>query len=201
MRRLINELTKLPSLGEKSSARLAYHLVTQGRETALSLAKILQEAASKTCLCRICYFLSEQELCPVCSNPGRNRHLLCIVEKPADVVAVEQSGAYRGLYHVLHGVWSPLKGVGPERTKIGELILRLSGKGLPEDPLAQPVEEMILATGATVEGDATALYVASSLEQLGIPITRIAQGLPTGGELEYADQMTLNLSLQGRRKL
>jgi len=201
MRRLINELTKLPSIGEKSASRLAYYLLTEGKPVALNLAVFLREAAEKTKLCRVCSFLSEEDLCPICANPARHRSLLCVVEKPADVLALEQSGGYHGLYHVLHGVWSPLRGVNPEQTKIGELLRRLRGKGEGDDPLRFPVEEIILATSTTVEGDATALYVASNIDDLGINITRIAQGLPKGGELEYADQMTLHLSLEGRRKI
>ncbi len=202
MRKLINELTKLPSVGEKSAIRLAYHLVTKGRSTAINLSDILRETVQNTTLCRVCFFLSETEICQVCSSPSRNRNLLCVVEKPADVAALEQSGGFRGLYHVLHGLWSPLKGVAPEQTKIGELLRRLSSKGKnsADDPLLFPVEEVILAMGTTVEGDATALYVAGSIETLGIPVSRIAQGLPKGGELEYADQMTLHLSLENRRK-
>jgi recombination protein RecR len=201
MRRLINELTKLPSIGEKSAARLAYHLLTDGRNTSVALVDILREATEKTVLCQFCYFLSESSLCPICANPARDRALLCVVEKPADVVALEQSGGYHGLYHVLHGVWSPIRGISPEQTRIGDLLRRLHNKERGEDPLRPEVEEIILATSTTVEGDATALYIASSIEGLHIPVTRIAQGLPKGGELEYADQMTLHLSLEGRRKL
>jgi recombination protein RecR len=202
MRRLITELTKLPSIGERSAVRLAYHLLTRKPLDARSLAQALEDALRETKLCRVCFFLSDSEVCPICQDQRRDIRRLCVVEKPADVLALEQSGGYRGLYHVLHGSWSPLKGIGPEKTKLGELILRLKGEErFSEDPLAERAEEVILATSTTVEGDATALYIASAVESLGITVTRIAQGLPKGGELEYADQMTLHLSLEGRRKI
>ena len=205
MRRLINELSKLPSIGEKSASRLAYHLITGNKENALELADAIKEASDKTMLCRVCFFLSEEPVCSICQDAQRDTTKLCVVEKPVDVFALERCAAYRGLYHVLHGAWSPLKGVGPEQTRLTELIERLKqgeGERNPvEDPLKERPEELILATSTTVEGDATALYVANYAEELGIPVTRIAQGLPKGGELEYADEMTLNLSLQGRRAL
>ncbi len=201
MRRLINELTRLPAIGEKSAARLAYHLVTSGQPLSLTLAEVLKEAAEKTHLCAVCFFLTEAPLCAICSDPARNRAVLCVVEKPADVVAIEQSGGYRGLYHVLHGVWSPLKGVSPDQIKVNDLIKRLYAKERGDDPLLAQVEEIILATSTTVEGDATALYIGSSIESLNIPLSRIAQGLPKGGELEYADQMTLHMSFEGRRRM
>lgn len=212
MRRLINELTKLPSIGEKSAVRLAYHLLTRGKKDSQALADAIREASASVRLCCVCHFLSESLQCRICSDPERTRNLLCVVEKPADVIALERSGGYRGLYHVLHGVWSPLRGVGPEKTKVGHLLQRLKGIA-PEfavageepaetnDPLELPLSELILATGTTIEGDATALYIANSLEGMSIPITRIAQGLPKGGELEYADELTLHLSLEGRRSL
>ena len=207
LRRLINELSKLPSIGEKSAIRLAYHLLTHNKEDSLQLSVAIQEAIETTKLCKICYFLTESKICSLCSDEHRDPSLLCVVEKPADVFALEKSGGYRGLYHVLHGVWSPLRGVGPESTKIAELLSRLrrcddaTPAESADDPIQHPVRELILATGTTVEGDATALYIANCVEELEIPVTRIAQGIPKGGELEYADEMTLNLSLEGRRKL
>lgn len=202
MRRLISELTKLPSIGERSAVRLAYHLLTKRPQDARSLAAAIEEAISETRLCRVCYFLSDGDVCSICRDPRRERTRICVVEKPADILALEQSGGFRGLYHVLHGAWSPLKGIGPEKTKMGELLSRLKGENrFPDDPLEEAIEEVILATSTTVEGDATALYIAGAVEKLGISVTRIAQGLPKGGELEYADQMTLHLSLEGRRKI
>lgn len=202
MSRLINELTKLPSIGERSASRLAYHLLTSSKGDSLLLSDMIREAVESTRLCPICFFLTEDPICAVCADPRRKRSLLCTVEKPADVIAIEKSGGYRGLYHVLHGVWSPLKGLGPEQTRIGDLLRRVRKQSQSkEDPLAEKLDELILATGTTVEGDATALYIANAVEDLEIPITRIAQGLPKGGELEFADHMTLHLSFEGRRKL
>ncbi|MCB0324493.1 MAG: recombination protein RecR [Bdellovibrionales bacterium] len=204
MRRLINELTKLPSVGDKSATRLAYHLITRGRHDGLALSAAIQEAIEKVSLCKVCHFIAEGEVCPICQDERRNRRLLCAVEKPADVIALERSGGYRGLYHVLHGVWSPLKGVGPEQTRMQQLLERLNPeRSTPQtdDPLQLPLEELILATSTTVEGDATALYVANAVQSMGVVVSRLAQGLPKGGELEYADELTLHLSLEGRRSL
>lgn len=200
MRRLVNELTKLPTIGERSATRLAYYLLTQDKDLGNGLAEAIQEAVAKTKLCKVCFFLSESELCPICDDQHRERNLVCVVEKPADVFAIERSGGYRGLYHVLHGLWSPLRGVRPEHTRLGELLNRLQSPG-QEDPLSLPLNEVILATSSTVEGEATALYIAHRLEELSIKASRIAQGIPRGGELEYADEMTLSMSLQGRRGL
>lgn len=200
MRRLINELTKLPSIGERSAARLAYHLLTQDRQKGVVLADAIRDALELTKLCRVCFFLSESDCCPICEDENRDRTLLCVVEKPADVFAVERSGGFRGLYHVLHGVWSPLRGVRPEHTRLNELLHRVVTDD-ETDPLQLPVREVILATSTTVEGEATALYIAKELEDRKIFVSRIAQGIPRGGELEYADEMTLSLSLQGRREV
>jgi recombination protein RecR len=205
MRRLINELSKLPSIGEKSAGRLAYHLLTGDSSSSLTLAESIREAVSRVSLCSVCYFISETPICPLCQDDRRNYDVLCVVEKPADILALEKSGGYRGLYHVLHGVWSPLRGIGPEQTKIAALLKRLriaeSDPAHTHDRLELPLKELILATSTTVEGDATALYIAGLVEELGVPVTRIAQGMPKGGELEYADELTLNLSLEGRRSM
>ena len=205
MRRLINELTKLPSIGERSAQRLAYHLLNQERQQGQQLAEAIRDALNKTKLCQVCFFLTENSLCTVCEDARRDRSLLCVVEKPADILALEKSGGYRGLYHVLHGLWSPLRGVQPEHTRIGELLQRVSGEvtgeGQGADPLERPVKEVILGTGNTVEGDATALYIANCLQESRIPITRLAQGLPKGGELEFADELTLHLSLENRKQV
>ena len=198
MRKLINELTKLPSVGEKSATRLAYFLVTRKPEDSFSLADAIRDAREKTRYCKQCFSLSESELCALCQSPNRDFRVVCVVEKPADVMAVERSGGYRGLYHVLHGLWSPLRGIGPEKTKINELISRL--ERFSKDP-ALKVEELVMATSTTVEGDATAQYIANSVKHLGIRISRIAQGIPKGGELEYADDLTLTHAMQGRRTL
>lgn len=197
MRRLVNELTKLPSIGEKTAFRLAYHLVTRKENDALMLAEALREAREKIRLCELCYSLTETTRCSICADPTRQHNVLCVVEKPADVFVLERSRSYKGLYHVLHGVWSPLRGIGPEDTKLGELLTRVqAGNGS-----SPQIEELVLATSTTVEGDATALYIAHSVAHLGLKVSRIAQGLPKGGELEYADDITLTHAMEGRYKL
>ena len=200
MRRLINELSKLPSVGERSATRLAYHLLTKGKEDAPMLAETISSAIESIRSCRYCHIMCDSEVCDVCSSSSRDSSKICVVEKPADVFALERSAGFKGLYHVLHGVWSPLRGVKPENTKVGSLIQRLR---VPEaeDPIGRPVEELIVATSTTVDGEATALYIARELEDTQISMSRIGQGLPRGGELEYADEMTLSLSLEGRRKI
>ncbi len=196
MRRLIHELSKLPSIGEKSALRLAYHLLMRERGESIALADAIRDARERTALCEECFALCEGTRCAVCSDAGRDRTVLCVVEKPADVMAIERGGRYRGLFHVLHGLWSPLRGVGPERTRIGELVDRVK-RLRAADPSA--VAEVVLATSATVEGDATAMYVARLMRDAGVRASRIAQGLPKGGELEYADDLTLSHALEGRR--
>lgn len=189
MQLLIRELSRLPSIGEKSATRLAYHLITQGRANAPALAEAIRKAVSEIKTCQKCFFFTENELCFVCRNPSRDASLVCVVEKPMDVVAIERVGEYRGLYHVLHGVWAPLRGQGPESIKIHELVDRVKKDG---------IREAILATSSTVEGDATALYIARLLKELNVTVTRLAQGMPKGGELEYADDVTLSRALSGR---
>jgi len=192
LQRLIKELSKLPSIGEKSATRLAYHLVAHDKNLAKSLGEALQQAASQVRLCERCFFLSERELCSICENDSRDRALLCLVEKPVDVVALERVGEFKGTYHVLHGLWAPLRGQGPETMKIKELTMRLS---------SEPIREVIIATSATVEGDATALYVGRILAEVGIKVTRPAQGIPKGGELEFADDVTLSRAFAARSTL
>lgn len=186
---LIRELSRLPSIGEKSATRLAYFLITHGRQHAGSLSEAICSAVAQIKLCKKCFFLSESELCTVCSNASRDSSIVCVVEKPMDVVAIERVGEYRGVYHVLHGVWAPLRGQGPENIKILELAERVK---------LGDIKEAILATSSTVEGDATALYIARLLKELGVVVTRLAQGMPKGGELEYADDVTLSRALSGR---
>ncbi|MBP9837879.1 MAG: recombination protein RecR [Proteobacteria bacterium] len=196
LRKLINELSKLPTIGEKSAVRLAYHLITKDYKASISLAEAILEARQKTKLCENCFALSEQELCEICCDLKRERNILCVVEKPSDVIAIERSNIYSGLYHVLHGLWSPLRGMSKENTKINQLFQRIQSN-LKEE--TNNITEVVLATSATVEGDATALYIAQVLQEMGIKASRIAQGLPKGGELEYADDLTLHLAMQGRR--
>ena len=189
MQKLIRELSKLPSVGEKSATRLAYYLVNGGKQDAKTLASSICEAVDSLMLCEKCFFLSENRLCSVCSSGSRDAGLICVVEKPMDLVAIERVSEFKGLYHVLHGLWAPLKGQGPETMKVAELIERLkSGE----------VREVILAMSSTVEGDATALYLARLVQELGVKTSRLAQGMPRGGELEYADDFTLSRAIQGR---
>jgi recombination protein RecR len=189
---LIVELTKLPSIGEKSAQRLAYHLVNNDRNLAKGLIAALEHAVEHVHLCQRCFFLSEQELCSICRNDSRDTSLLCIVEKPIDLIAIERLGDFHGYYHVLHGLWAPLRGQGPENMRLVELVNRVKQGG---------IEEVILAMAATVEGDATALYLARLLGELGVRTTRLAQGLPKGGELEFADDLTLSRAFSGRSEV
>lgn len=197
LRRLINELIKLPTIGEKTALRLAYQIVLQPSSGA-QLSEAIRSAVEQVRLCEECFSLTEEQVCAVCQDPSRSRDLICVVEKPTDVYAVERSGSFRGLYHVLHGLWSPLKGVGPDDTRLDELLKRLSGV---DRLTGRPFEEVLLATGTTVEGDATALYIAHRIAALGIKSTRIAQGLPKGGELEFVDDVTLTHAIAGRKSL
>ncbi|WKZ57941.1 MAG: recombination mediator RecR [Bdellovibrionota bacterium] len=189
LQRLIKELSRLPSIGEKTATRLAYHLVTSSNANPLQLAEALSSAQSAVRWCSTCFFFAEEGRCPLCSDGGRDGTILCVVEKPMDVLAVERTSSFRGSYHVLHGLWSPLKGRTPESIRIAELLKRVQEGG---------VREVILATGSTVEGDATALYIARALRSLGVTASRLAQGMPKGGELEYADDVTLSRALAGR---
>lgn len=199
MRSLISELTKLPSIGEKSATRLAYHIVTNISGEGFRLAEAIGEVRDKVFLCENCFALAEGKLCEVCQDTNRDRSVICVVEKPIDVISIERSGGYRGLYHVLHGLWSPLRGVGLEQTRIPALIKRVQLSAQSQN--GSKVEELIVATGTTVEGDATAHYIANSVRDLGLKVTRIAQGLPKGGELEFADEVTLSHAIIGRRSL
>ena len=192
LQRLIREFCKLPSIGEKSATRLAYHLVRQDPVAARQLAEALLDAAKRISFCQNCYFLSEQNLCSICSDSSRDQSIICVVEKPVDLIAIERVGEYRGLYHVLHGLWAPLRGQGPESMKLQELIARVKSGS---------VQEVILATGSTVEGDATALYTARLVRELGRKVSRLAQGMPKGGELEYADEVTLSRAFDGRQTI
>lgn len=193
MRKLVNELTKLPSIGEKSAVRLAYHILTTEKRDALSLAEAIRDARETLRLCTRCFALTDREVCAICGDPNRAQNQICVVEKPSDVIAIERSFGFRGVFHVLHGLWSPLRGVHPERTTIHQLLTRVSDS-------ANPVDELVIATGTTVEGDATALYIANSVRQLGVRVSRLAQGLPKGGEVEYADEVTLAHAFEGRRQ-
>ncbi len=189
---LIRELGKLPGVGPKSAQRLAFHLFNRPEEEVRALAEALVKAKTGLTTCPICsnVMTTGEEACAVCSDPSRDRSLVCVVEQPADLLAIERSGEFRGLYHVLHGALSPMNGVGPEKLTIDGLLGRLEG-----------VQEVVLATSTTVEGEATAMYLARQLGDSGVPVSRIAYGLPVGGDLEYADEVTLGRAISNRRPL
>ena len=190
--RLIEEFNKLPGIGPKSAARLAYHLLRMPEAEARSLAEAIIAVKEKIVLCSICQNISESDPCAICRSERRDQSMVCVVEEPLDILALERTGQYQGLYHVLHGVISPMEGIGPDDLKIRELLERLkSGK----------VEEVILATNPNLEGEATAMYLQRLLSPLGIRITSLARGLPVGGDLEYADEVTLGRTLEGRREV
>jgi recombination protein RecR len=190
--RLIDELKRLPGIGQKSAQRIAFHLERSSREDAERLAATLLEVKDKIKLCSVCNNLTELDPCEYCSNSGRDPSVICVVETPYNVIAIEKTREFHGLYHVLHGALSPLQGIGPEQLKIKNLLERLrSGQ----------TKELILATSPTVEGEATAVYLSKLLKPLGLKVTRIAMGVPVGSELEYADEVTMLKSLEGRREM
>jgi recombination protein RecR len=197
--RLVQELSKLPGIGEKTAARLAFHLLKAKKDDVSRLADSIAKLRQEMGLCRRCFGFSEVNaqnedgaLCDICRDPERVEELICVVEEPADLIAVEKSQEYRGLYHVLHGTISPLDGIGPDALRIKELLERLHGSR---------VREVIVATNPTVDGEATALYLSKVIKPLGISVTRIARGLPMGGDLEYIDVVTLGKALEGRREI
>lgn len=190
--KLVTALRCLPGVGPKSAQRMAFHLLERERTAGLALANALEQAIEHVGHCARCRTLSETEICSLCINPARHQNLLCIVETPADVIAIEQAGSYRGLYFVLMGRLSPLDGIGPEELGINLLIQRLS---------ETPPHEVVLATNSTVEGEATAHYIAEFIKQRGIRVTRIAHGVPLGGELEFVDGNTLARAMAGRLEI
>jgi recombination protein RecR len=191
--KLIFELSKLPGIGEKTATRLAYYILKQDESYSRNLADALVSAKQKIILCGSCFTFTDTDPCRICANPERDRALICVVERPSDVFSIEQSGAFRGIYHVLHGVLSPLDGIGPEELKLRELIARV-GSGVP-------VREIIIATNPSVEGEATALYISRLIKPLGIRITKLAHGIPVGGMLEYTDRQTIGKALENRMEL
>src|SRR5579871_4227871 len=190
--RLVGELEKLPGIGPKSAQRMAFHLLRIPKEEARNLADAILEVKDKIHFCQECYNFTDQELCDVCRDTKRDRSMVCVVAEPRDVIAMEKTNEYRGLYHVLQGVISPQDGIGPDMLKIKELMPRLS---------RNDVQEVILATNPTIEGETTALWLARQLKPLGFKVTRIAHGLPAGGDLDYADQATLISALNWRREM
>jgi recombination protein RecR len=190
--RLVAELAKLPGVGEKTAARLAFHILRAPVEQAAALSNAITELRAKIRLCGTCWDFTEEDPCALCRDQRREAGLLCVVAHPQDVIAIERTGGYRGRYHVLHGVLSPLDGIGPEDLRIAELIRRCAGGDL---------REVIVATNPSVEGETTAIYLAKLIRPLGVRISRIATGVPMGGELEYADRLTLARAIDGRREL
>ncbi len=192
IKRLIKELSRLPGIGGKTAARLAAYIIRASAEDARSLAESILDVKRKIRLCSICFNLAEGEICDVCADTARNRELLCIVEEPDSLIALEESGGYQGVYHVLHGALSPLDGIGPEHLRIGELLDRIA---------SHPMEEVIVATNPSVAGETTALLLTKLLKERGVNVTRIALGVPVGGDLKYTDRMTLAKCLEFRREV
>ncbi len=190
--RLIEEFYKLPGIGPKSAQRLAYYLLRMPAAEAQALAAAILEVKEKVTLCSVCQNVTEVDPCRVCSGNQRDRTIICVVEEPLDILAIERTHSYGGLYHVLHGAISPMDGIGPEELKVEELLRRLRGDA---------VREVILATNPNLEGEATAMYLARLLRPLGLKVTRLARGLPVGGDLEYADDVTLSRALEGRQEM
>jgi len=198
MDRLVESLKRLPGIGEKSATRLAYFLLSAPHDLTFELSEAIARLQRDTVVCDSCFTLSDRTPCPVCAHPDRDASLICVVEEPADMAAIERSGSFKGLYHVLGGALSPIDGMGPETLRVGELEKRVQERG---------IKEVILATNPTAEGDATAHYLAERLERIdrergsNIQITRIASGMPLGGDLEYADHVTVSRAIKNRRAL
>jgi recombination protein RecR len=191
---LIEAFSRLPGIGPKSASRLAYFLLRSDESVALSLATALTELKANTLFCSICHNIADRDPCAICDEAQRDQTLICVVEEPLDVQAIERTREYQGVYHVLHGSISPVAGVGPDDLKIGELLQRIQ-------QAEQPVREILLATNPNLEGEATAMYISRLIKPLGIRVTRLARGLPVGGDLEYADEVTLGRALAGRSEM
>lgn len=189
--RLIEELSRLPGVGPKTAQRLAFYILSTERAEAISLANAIVEARERLKYCSTCFNLTDDDPCRICASPRRDRSLICVVEEPPDVPAVERTREFRGLYHVLHGAISPMEGIGPDQLRIKELIQRIDDE----------VHEVIVATNPNVEGEATAAYLARLLKPLGVRVTRMAHGVPVGGDLEYIDELTLSRALEGRLEM
>ena len=192
LEKLIEQFAKLPGIGRKGATRLAYQLLAMEKEEALTFAQAIVDARTKLHRCKVCQNFTDQELCPICSGAGRDKSVICVVESPRDVSAFERTREYKGLYHVLHGLISPMDGIGADQLTVKELLGRLAG---------DEVKEVIMATNPTVEGEATAMYLAKLIKPLGVRVSRLAYGLPVGGSLEYADPTTLGRSLLSRGEL
>lgn len=192
LKKLVEVLCRFPGIGPKSAQRLAFFILGCSRDEVVAMARAMVEAKDRLDFCSVCGSLAEAERCACCEDPGRDQSLLCVVQEPRDVLVLERTGQFRGLYHVLHGVLSPLDGIGPEELKLDLLVKRIEGEN---------IEEVIIATNPNVEGDATAGYLAMLLKTLPVRVTRIAFGLPVGGDIEYADDLTLSRALDGRREM
>jgi recombination protein RecR len=190
--RLIEAFSQLPGIGPKTASRLTFYLLRRPAEQALALADAVKELKQKVVFCTSCFNITEASPCAVCRDEGRDRTTICVVEEPLDVLAIERTGEYRGLYHVLHGALSPVEGIGPDELRIDELVARAR---------ARVVKEVLLATNPNLEGEATGMYIARLLQPLNVRVTRLARGLPVGGDLEYADTITLSRALQGRQEM
>jgi recombination protein RecR len=195
IQRLVRELSRLPGIGQKTATRLAFHVLRSPAQQARDLAQALIEIKEKIRLCSVCMNLTEEDPCAICRDPARDPQVMCVVAQPPDLLAIERTSSFRGRYHVLHGVLSPLDGIGPDDLRLRELLSRIQG------PDAQPIHEIIVATSPNVEGEATAMYVARMCKPLGLRVTRIASGLPIGGDLEYADGVTIARALEVRRDM
>ena len=192
--KLIDAFTQLPGICPKTATRLTYYLLRNDEAVALRLARALEELKQRTLFCSVCFNIADQDPCPICAAPQRDPGLICVVEEPLDVQAIERTREFTGLYHVLHGAISPVEGIGPENLKIGELLQRIRRS----EP---PMRELLLATNPNLEGEATAMYIARLTKPLGLRVTRLARGLPMGGDLEYADEVTLGRALAGRSEM
>lgn len=192
MTRLIDELKKLPGVGSKSAQRLAFHILRSSEDDAEALAAAVRDVKAKLRLCSICNNITDVDPCVYCSNPTRNQRLVCVVEEPTNIAAIEKTRHFNGAYHVLHGSISPLHGVGPEQLRLSNLMRRVE---------AGEVDEVILATNPTVEGEATAVYISQQIRRQGVKVTRIATGVPVGSDIEYADEVTMLKAMEGRREL
>lgn len=189
---LIDELAKLPGVGRKTAQRLAFHIVNDKEDKAAALSEAILNARRKIIYCSTCFNMTDVDPCPICTSSRRDQKIVCVVESPKDVIAFEKTKEYHGLYHVLHGAISPMDGIGPEDIKLRELIIRLQ---------KLEIDEIVLATNPTIEGEATAMYISKLLKGTGIKVTRLAYGIPVGGDLEFADEITLTKALEGRRLL
>jgi recombination protein RecR len=191
--KLIDEFSRLPGIGPKTASRLTFYLLRAPKEQSEALADALRELRERTTFCSVCFNITEADPCAVCADEKRDRSVICVVEEPLDVIAIERTRDYHGLYHVLHGTIAPVEGIGPDELRIAELLTRFNG--------VPPVREVIIATNPNMEGEATAMYIARQLENRGVRVTRLARGLPVGGDLEYADEITLSRALAGRQAM